>query len=180
MKKIALTSFLILFLATLVLPGICASGVKIGITTYKPKAPVVLSVIGDSATVSLAGTKGRNVGTANFIFQKIANQITEGAEYDLVIAGNGEDGKVSVSFTDQKVSGRGKVTLLASDDSSTIVGKIKILSVEANGDLTFSVNAEISNALKRVTNPLSGNLSGQDSRFKGKARILGKITASKI
>ncbi len=179
MKKIVLA--LILFLSTLSLPAMCStSSVKIGSTVYRPRGPVVLNVIGDSANVSFAGNKGRNVGTANFIFQKIVNQITEGAEFDVIAAGDGEDGKVSVTFTDQKVSGRGTVTLITSDEDSTATGKVKILSVESDGSFTFSINAEVSNALKRVTNPLSGNLSGSDSRFGGKVRVSGKIAASKV
>lgn len=168
-----------LFISLISLPGLCADKLKIGSAVYKAKAPVILNAVGDSATVSFGGTSGRRVGTANFIFQKLSNQIVQDAEFDVVTGANGEDGKVLITFTDQKVSGRGKVSLLASDAESTATGKIKILSVDENGNFSFSSDIVVSNALKRITNPLSGNLNGTDSRFKGIVKISGTLNAVK-
>ncbi len=168
-----------LFLSLGSLPGFCTNNLKIGSGSFKPKAPVTLNITGDSATVSFAGNKGRNIGTANFIFQKLTSQITQGAEFDVITGANGQDGKVLITFTNQQASGRGKVKLIASDDQSTAIGKIKIVSVDSNGNFTFSVNAEVSNALQRLTNPLSGNFNGTDSRFKGIVKIIGTLSAVK-
>lgn len=176
MKKSVLLSSLALFLSTSLLPGLCANNLKIGATSYKPSAPLILNKTGDSGTVSFAGHKGRRVGTANFIFQKLIGQITQGAEFDVVTGANGQDGKVLITFSDQNISGRGKTTTIASDDQSTATGKIKIVSVSSDGNFTFTVNAQISNALKRVSNPLSGNFNGTDSRNKGIVKVTGSFT----
>lgn len=177
--KVIYILFTVILLGFNSLPGFCANSLKIGSGSFKAKAPVVLNVTGDSATASFAGTRGRNVGTANFIFQKLTSQITQGAEFDVITGANGEDGKVLITFTNQQVSGRGKVKLISSDNDSTATGKIKILSVDSNGNFTFSVNASVSNALQRITNPLSGNLNGSDSRFKGLVKITGTLSTTK-
>ena len=174
MKKLIL--LLVLFLSTSLLPGFCANSMKIGGASFKPSAPLILNKIGDGATVSFAGTKERRVGTVNFIFQRLVSQIVEGAEFNVVTAGNGEDGKVSIIFLDQSITGRGKVTAITTDEQSTTTGKIKIISVNPDGNFTFSINVEVSNALRRVTNPLSGDLNGTDSRNKGIVKLSGTLT----
>lgn len=175
-SKQFLSLFISMILALIAMPGFCADKLKIGSVTYKSKAPIILQVAGDSSTVSFAANKGRRVGTANFIFQKV--QIVKGAEFEVVSGANGADGKVLITATDQQVSGSGKVKLISTDAQSTATGTVTILDVDANGNFTFSVNATLSNLLSRITNPLSGNFNGTDSRAKGDLRISGTLNPS--
>lgn len=178
MKNKFLSILLAGILGLVAFPAFAADKLKIGKSKYKAVTAIPSNVVGDSVTVSFAGRKGRKVGTANFIFQKLTDQIVEGAEFEVISGAGGQDGKVFIMFTDQSTNRKGKTKLLASDDQSVGSGRVKILSVNSNGGFTFSVNAEISNNLQRVSNPLKGDIQGTDSRSNKSARISGKITAN--
>lgn len=166
------------FLMLLQLPGLCADSLRIGSGNFKASGPIVANVVGSGVSVNFAGRKGTRIGTALFLFDEIASQIQPGAEFE-VIAGDGENGKVLVSFTDQTVSRSGTVKLIASDEETTATGTIKILSGDSS-NFTFSINAQFNNVLQRVSNPLKGNVQGNDSRSKKTVRLSGKLTASPL
>lgn len=180
MKNIKLICALIIstLLSMSTLPGFCADRLKIGTGNFKSKTPIYLNTVGDSATISFGGTSGRRAGVATFVFQKLINEIAPGVEFD-VTGTKGIDGKVSLFFSDTQISGRGVTMFLTSDDDSTATGKVKIISVEPNGDFSFSVDASYTNALSRTTNPLSGNFNGVDKRHPGIVKIIGTLKAVK-
>lgn len=169
--------FIFIFIAFSCLPTLAMDFIKIGSSTYKPSAPIILNTTGSNSSVSFAGTKGRNIGTVNFIFNDTA--ITEGAEFDVITGGSGEEGRVLINFTDQKVNNKGIVNLIASDEESSATGTVKIISLEEDGDFTFSINAQVRGILQRISNPLKGDINGKESRPNKVIRITGIISTTK-
>lgn len=152
--------------------------IKIGKAKIKLAVPGAdtTQTIGASKSISLAGTKGTFVSTLNLIFQENADLIAEGQEFEVAGGADRPDGKVNIEFTVNKVARSGKSTLVASDTDTNITGTVKIISV-TDTSFTATLSAKATNALKRVSNPLKGDLEGTDSR-QNNVKILAKFTGA--
>ena len=177
-KIFILVTFFTLFCLT-ALPGLCENTIKIGPTTFTSnEASVILPVTEDTISISLGGTEGNRVATVNLIFDGLVNQISEGAEFDVVTGLKSEKGKVTINVTDQFDTSSGKVRNFSTDSRSRSRGKLTILSVDGSSGFTFSINTTVSNLLEVITDSQTGML--KNKRSPKKVRISGTVEAVKV
>lgn len=172
-----------IFLAILVLAPLGASAkdkLRIGKKKFKVLTETLntASVIGNSATVSIVGNKGFGTASVNLIFQALADQMVEGAEFEVITGAGGEDGKVFLTYTNNTTKRNGKTKLSASDsDSSISAGSVRITKANDNG-VTIKFKANVENTLVRKSDPLAGDITGTDSRSNKPVKISGQVTTS--
>ena len=176
MKKII---YLVLALMFITSPVLAADKFKVGTVTFKSAVPAIDTTVitADDLTVSLAGNKSINVGTTNLIFKGLVSQIQEGADFEITTGQDVQSGKVNINGTLTQTASSGRTTVYASDEETTVEsGSVTILSVTDN-TFTFRYSAKVANLLKRVTNPLRGDLEGKESRLNN-AVVSGHVTGS--
>lgn len=176
-----------LVLATLIVTSLAASAAssqfKIGNVPFKAAVDPVSTTItsGEDVTVSMTGVKagagGASTGTMTIILKGIKSQIVKGATFDVTTGQDVESGSVNLNFGYTSTASSGKSTILASDEESGLSkGSIKITAVD-DDSFTATYNAKITNVLKTVTNPLAGDLTGEETRTAG-TNISGKFSGA--
>jgi len=156
---------------------------KVGSVKYTAVRPPVTSnadELGQVFAVSFEGSKSTKNISATFLFDRVKNDIVQGAEFD-VLAFNvnaipGDVGGVGLVFSETKPNIRtGAIKSLSSSEASKSTGKVKILSVNED-TFTFSFNLFLEDIILTTTIPTDVNPVKDPELVTSK--VSGKITAS--